>query len=1160
MSDPAFVHLRVHSAFSLAKGAIHLKDLAKRCRGLGMPAVAVTDLDNLFCALQAAKALTGEGIQPIHGAEISLAMPSTGAPKRPNGKAAHQIVPPRIVLLAQSQAGWARLSALVSAGYLDADPARAPELAFDRLLQGSDGLICLTGGIDGPIGQALQAGDEAEAEKRLAALKESFGDRLYVEVTRLGRQEEAAIEEPMIALADRLDVPLVATNDAYFLTPDRHDATQALWCIATGTYLSQTDKPLVSPEQYLASAQEMAERFSDLPDALANSVAIARRCAFAIDGHPPILPPFATGDGRNEVEELRHQSRMGLEQRLDQSVFPRAKSDAEREELSRQYTERLEYELGIIEGMGFPGYFLIVADFIQYAKANGIPVGPGRGSGAASVVAWSLTITDLDPIALDLLFERFLNPERVSMPAFDVDFCQDRRDEVISYVQRKYGYDRVAQIITFGKLQARAVLRDVGRVMQMPYGQVDRLCKLVPNNPANPISLADALQQDRELRNERDKEEQTQELFRIALQLEGLYRNASTHAAGVVIGDRPLVEWVPLYRDPRSDMPVTQFNMKDVETAGLVKFDFLGLKTLTVLQETLKLLREQGIEVDLTTLPLDDAKTYAMMGKGDTVGVFQLESGGMRDVLRQLKPNRFEDIIALVSLYRPGPMDNIPRYIATKEGKEEPDYMHPLLQPILEETFGIMIYQEQVMSAAQVLAGYSLGGADLLRRAMGKKIKEAMDAERAKFVDGAKDNGVDAGQASHIFDQIAKFAGYGFNKAHAAAYALIAYQTAWLKANHPVAFLAASMTLDLHNTDKLGIFKAEAQRLKIKVLPPSVNASRVTFSVERQDGEAVIRYALAAIKGVGEGAVQPIVDAREEGGAYKDIADFARRLDASALNKRILETLVRAGSLDDLEPNRRRCFDGVEPILRTAQAVAAEKDSEQVSLFGGPGNQAAEVPPPRLPDVPDWAFTERLAEEFSAVGFFLSAHPLDERASELAGLEVTPLSKVLAGLALYPKLAVTVLAVQERISGKGSRFAFVQASDPTGTVEMSLFSETLAEARPLLVAGANLYVSAEVQLQETGEVRVQARRVESLDAVLAGRLETLEIRLRDGAAVEWLSERLKAGGVGRTEILLAVPAKTGEEAVFKLPRRFTVSGELHAALMARDDLDVVAGC
>src|SRR5579872_1440290 len=798
MAHADFIHLRVHSAYSLSAGAIKVKELVALARTHRMPAVAMTDSGNLFGALEFSLAAREGGIQPIIGCVLCI----NGGDREARG---HRPEPEPVLLLVQNEIGYRNLLALVSRSFLDTVSGETPQIDIGDFAGLSDGLLLLTGGVEGPIGQRLLEGQGDAAEALLRHLKALFPDRLYIELMRHAMTLEDRIEPALIELAYRHDLPLIATNDVYFADADFYAAHDALRCVAQGRVVKDPHRPRLTVHHHFRSPQEMRLLFADLPEACDNTLVVARRCAFMPEPRKPILPPFASAAGRDEAAELREAAGAGLARRLESRE---GMSEAE----TVLYRERLDFELSMIIKMGFAGYFLIVAEFIQWAKSQGIPVGPGRGSGAGSMVAWALTITDLDPIRFGLLFERFLNPERVSMPDFDVDFCQDRRDEVIHHVQQKYGRDRVAQIITFGKLQARAVLRDVGRVLEMPYGQVDRLCKMVPNNPASPIGLEQAIEREPQLQAARDSDETVKRLFEIALKLEGLYRHASTHAAGVVIGDRPLQELVPLYRDPRSDMPVTQFNMKFVEMAGLVKFDFLGLKTLTVLARAVVLLKKRGITLDLSAIPLDDQASFDLLTRGDTVGVFQVEGQGMRDVLKKMRPSRFEDIIALVALYRPGPMDDIPKYLRAKHGEEKPDYLHPSLEPILAESYGVMVYQEQVMQIAQVLSGFSLGAADLLRRAMGKKIKSEMEAQRRNFVEGAKARGVPVAQAQMIFEKVEKFAGYGFNKCHSAPYALIAYQTAYMKANYPVEFLAASMTLDLGNTDKLNVFRGECNR------------------------------------------------------------------------------------------------------------------------------------------------------------------------------------------------------------------------------------------------------------------------------------------------------------------------------------------------------------
>ena len=837
------------------------------------------------------------------------------------------------------------------------------------------------------------------------------------------------------------------------------------------------------------------------------------------------IEPFAILLARSGLEELRALGRL-----------------ADGIELAR-YEERLVYELDMIVKMGFAGYFLIVADFIQWAKDNDVPVGPGRGSGAGSLVAWSLKITDLDPLRWGLLFERFLNPERVSMPDFDIDFCQDKRDRVIRYVRNEYGHDRVAAIITFGKLQARAVLRDVGRVLGMPYGQVDRICKLVPNNPANPVTLAKALETEQLLKEQYSADEEIKRLIDLALQLEGLYRNASTLAAGVVIGDRPLDKLVPLYRDTdnKDSLPATQFNMKWVETAGLVKFDFLGLKTLTVIEKACDLIGRDKINV--AKLPLDDRKSFELLARGDGSGVFQLEGNGMREVLRKLKPDRFEDIIAVVALYRPGPMENIPSYIKRKHGEEEPDYLHPLLEGILKETYGIMIYQEQVMQAAQVLSGYTLGGADLLRRAMGKKIKEEMDAQRASFIAGAEKNGVAKDKAASIFDQVDKFAGYGFNKSHAAAYALVCYQTAYLKANHPVEFFAATMTLDMGNVEKLNGYRRDLDRIGVELLPPDVNRSSAEFAVEQgADGKKAIRYALAAVKGVGREAMNRLTEERQENGLYKDLFDFAERLDQRVINKRLVESLVRAGAFDSLNKNRAQTFGAVEALTRHSQATHESRGSDQNSLFGDDTAQRR----PQLPKVPDWAPMERLQQEFGAIGFYLSSHPLAAYERSLQRLGVCRAADLPAMIARGApgriRLAGTVIDRMERTSAKGNRFAFVQCSDQSGAFELMVFSELLGSKRNLLEAGQAVLISADGRL-DGEQVKLTAQTVEKLDDAVANAAAGLRIMISDPVALEALRKALD-GKRGRGRVTLIVPMADDSEAEVTLPGTYSIAGGL----------------
>ena len=1134
MADVGFVHLRVHSAFSLLEGALPIAKLIKLAQADAQPALAITDTGNLFGALEFSEKASGSGIQPIIGCQLAVDWGDDAAHRKPGDAY------PEIVLLSCDDEGFAHLVELVSHSFIDTETGVRPHVPASLLASHAGGLIALTGGVEGPVGRAILAGQEEVALSRFLRMKEMFGDRLYMELQRHGTTEERQCEGLFVDLAYKHDVPLVATNEPFFPTADDYEAHDALICIAEGRVVIEDDRRHLSPEHYFKSRQEMIELFSDLPEATENTVEIARRCHVKVPKRPPLLPRFAGADAdpeeaeKAEAAELARQAREGLERRLEaHGLAP----GAER----KVYDERLDFELNIITNMKFPGYFLIVADFIKWAKSQGIPVGPGRGSGAGSLVAWSLTVTDLDPIRFNLLFERFLNPERVSMPDFDIDFCQDRREEVIRYVQEKYGRGQVAQIITFGTLQARVVLRDVGRVLQMPYGQVDRLCKLVPQNPANPVTLKQAIEEEPRLKQAAEEEAIVDKLLTIGQKLEGLYRHASTHAAGVVIGDRPLEQLVPLYRDPRSDMPVTQFNMKWVEKTGLIKFDFLGLKTLTVLQTAVDLVARRDIKVDLSTIPLEDPPTYKLLTAGETVGVFQLESAGMRRAIAGMRPDRFEDIIALVALYRPGPMDNIPTYNRRKHGEEEPDFMHPKLEPILKETHGIIIYQEQVMQLAQILAGYSLGDADLLRRAMGKKIAAEMEIQRSRFVDGAKAHGVDAGQAKTIFDLVAKFANYGFNKSHAAAYALVAYQTAWMKANHPVEFLAALMTLDMGNTDKLSDFRREAQRMGINVVPPDINRSCAYFDV--QDGEII--YSLAAIKGVGGHVVEHIEEVRKDG-PFRDIGDFARRISPRQMNKRTLESLIAAGSFDRLEKDRAKLVAGIDRIMGEAQRSEENATLGQGDIFG-----MGEPEPLRLAAVEPWMPEEQLAREHAAVGFYLSAHPLDEYRGVMDRMRVQMWASFEASVkrgANAGRLAGTITSKQERKTRTGNRMGIVRVSDPTGQYEAVLFSEGLAQFRDLLEVGRSVVLIVAAELKEEG-VGVRIQSVEPLEVVANRIHKSLKIFLRDGTPVSSLKRHLSHRGDSDISVVCLLDDGAREVEV-QLPGRYQVSPQVASALKA----------
>ena len=1115
--DPEFIHLRVRSSYSLLEGALPVGRIAELALRHRLPAVGLTDTNNLFGALEFSETMAGAGIQPIVGCALAVdfADGETGG----RGPAPRY---PALALLAGSAAGYANLMRLSSSAFLVDRGGGPPRVGTGELGSFADGLIVLTGGGSGPIDRAIAAGQRDLARSRLEWLRSVFADRLYVEIQRHGLAGEAECEREILRLAYGHDLPIVATNDVFFATGADHAAHDALICIAEGEVVANEDRRRLSPNQHFRPPSEMAALFSDLPEALSTSVEIARRCVARPELRAPILPRFPSADGgaaADEAGELERQAREGLEARLAAHGPAPGFTPAD-------YRARLDHELAIINDMAYPGYFLIVSEIIKWSKAEGIPVGPGRGSGAASVVAWALTITDLDPLRFNLVFERFLNPHRVSMPDFDIDFCPVRRDEVIGHIRDTYGHDRVAQIITFGKLQARAVLRDVGRVLQMPYGQVDRLCKLVPNNPADPVTLADAIASEPRLGEERDSDETVARLLEIGQALEGLYRHASTHAAGVVIGDRPLIDLVPLYRDPRTEMPVTQFNMKWVEQAGLVKFDILGLKTLTVIETCVRIVREAGTAIDISRIPLDDRRTFALLGRGETAGVFQFESAGMRDLLVRAEPSNFEDLIALVALFRPGPMENIPKYLASKHGAEQPERLHELIEPVVADTYGVIIYQEQVLQIAQRLAGFSLGEADLLRRAMGKKIKSEMDGQRARFIDGAAANGVDRARAEYIFHLVDKFAGYGFNKAHSAAYALVAYQTAYLKANHPLEFLAAVMTHDIGNTDKLAQLRGEAERIGAAILPPSVNRSERDFSVEG----GAIRYAMAALRNVGRPAVDHIIAAREQGGDFVSIADFASRIDPQFVNRRALESLARAGAFDCLEDNRAAVVGAIDAIVGEAQRAHAARLDGQVDMFAAAGGRSTVQI--KLPAVPPWDAMTRLNAEFEAVGSYLSGHPLDGFEAALAAAGASRWRDFETAVRerghRAARLAGTVTARRDRRGRAGNHYAFVSFSDPSGQFEAVVFSDVLGEAGPALDVGRAVMMRVEADV-EGDRVRLRVQDARPLDATLVADRTRLRILIRDDAPLAALAARLSPGdGADQVSIVLLDPASARE--------------------------------
>ena len=1112
--SPGFVHLRLHTEYSLVDGIVRVPRLMQSVAAAGMPAVALTDHGNLFAMVKFHREAEKQGVKPLIGADLWI----DGGSERAE--------PTLLTLLAKDLPGFRNLTRLVSRCYLEGQGRGRPLLAREWLDPAATaGLVALSGGAQGDIGRALLAGRHDEARALLEAWQSLFGDRYYLEVQRVGRANEEAHIAGVLALVAERPAALVATNDVRFLTRDEFEAHEARVCIHGGHRLDDPGRPRpYTTEQYLKSPEEMAALFGDLPEALENSVEIARRCSLPLAQGGIFLPAFAVPDGTDAPAYLRRLAIEGLARRVG---APAAEAGP--------YRERLERELGVICGMGFEGYFLVVADFIRWARECEIPVGPGRGSGAGSLVAWVLGITDLDPIRHELLFERFLNPERVSMPDFDIDFCMSRRDQVIEYVSDRYGRDRVSQIITFGSLAAKAVVRDVGRVLGLPYGFVDGVAKLIPFELG--ITLEAALEKEPELKRRYEAEDEVRDLIELAKRLEGLARNAGTHAGGVVVAPSPLTDFTALYCEAGSRNVVTQFDMKDVDAIGLVKFDFLGLRTLTIIDWALRLINAKRLAageapLDLARLPLDDAETFRLLKSGRTTAIFQLESRGMTDLVRKLQPDRFDDVVAVLALFRPGPLQSgmVDDFIARKNGRAAGtiDYLHPSLAEILKPTYGVILYQEQVMQIAQTLSGYTLGGADLLRRAMGKKKPEEMARQRSTFVDGAVARGVTAGRAGYIFDLIEKFAGYGFNKSHSVAYALLAYQTAWLKAHHPEAFMAAVLSCDMEHTDKVVSFIDECSGLGIEVEPPDVNASSFAFTVA---GPGTIRYGLGAIKGVGEGAVEAIVGERERSGEFRDLVDLCRRVDLRLAGKRTLEAMLKAGCFDRFGRTRAALAAVLPAAIQLGEQRTRAHAAGQDDLFGGLAGPAAadERSTIEIPALPEWSERERLAGERETLGLFLTGHPIAEHEQELR--QVAPARIADLGgprPAGEPRFGggknVTVAGLVLEMRRRGSRMTLV-LDDRSARIEVSLFDDVWQQHRAIIVRDAILVVEGQLRYDEfIDDWRINAKKLTTLDDLREREARRLVIRLASGAGdgrlIGRLEDILRTGRGGRCAVSL----------------------------------------
>jgi DNA polymerase-3 subunit alpha len=1185
MSYAPFVPLRVFSSYTMLDGAVDPKAIAKTAAERGFPAIAITDRNGLYGSVAFAKACKDVGVQPVIGTMLAVARPEREGASTPGFGAASPTID-WLALYAQDSTGYDNICHLVSRAHLDRPLEFAPHVVLADLVGHTEGLLCLTACGEGALTRLLADGQQTAAETYVARLEELFPDRLYIELARRGDKAEEAAEDALVEMAYARNLPLVATNPACFAERGFYQAHDAMLCIASSTHVDSPDRPRSSQEWWIKPAPVMEHLFQDIPEAIANTLVVAQRCAVMPPKRKPILPSLA-GDQEGEARACAADSRTGLVERMkpyyaeachaelatvltmgpdaepDETQFPALAEAGVLGEVI-EYRKRLEFEIAIINRMGFGGYFLIVADFIKWAKEHGIPVGPGRGSGAGSLVAWALTITDLDPIKLGLLFERFLNPERVSMPDFDIDFCETRRGEVIRYVQQKYGEDHVAQIITFGKLKARAVLRDTGRILQMSYGQTDRLCKMVPNHPTDPWPLPRALNGVAELKREYDRDAEVKRLIDLAMQLEGLPRNSSTHAAGVVIGDRPLAQLVPLYRDPRSDMPVTQFDMKHVEDAGLVKFDFLGLKTLSVLRKAVDLLGKRGISIDLSALPWDDADVYKLLQSGDTVGVFQLESEGMRRTLAAVKPTNFGDIIALVSLYRPGPMDNIPLFGRRKNGLESIEYPHEKLAGILSETYGIFVYQEQVMQAAQILAGYSLGDADLLRRAMGKKVQAEMDAQRQRFVDGCKTvSDIPAGKANELFDLIDKFAGYGFNKSHAAAYALLAYQTAWMKTHYPHEFYAGSMCFDMHQSEKLNVFVDDMRRNGVALHGPDINMSEAEFTVERTHEGYAVRYALAGLRNVGEKAMDAIVAEREANGKFDSLDDLFRRLPPGSMNRRGLEALAAAGALDCLEPNRAKVTANAELLMAVADEAARSRTSGQGGLFGGDDHAEQAT---RLTDTKPWSRADQMAAERENFGFYFAAHPVEEYRAVASANGARTYGSLMANGGgdtagrSGAVMAALVENVQKRKTKRGKDFVMADFSDSSGLFTASCFEEALVDSFVQWAReGTCVLLNVELDKPNPDEPpRVTVRGARELASVTSAARMVLKLDVTKPDAITELAMLLPRAPDGKGEVLARLKTGGNREPLVRLGSDFKLDSDLIERLIPIEGLANVA--
>ncbi len=1146
-----FIHLNAHSTYSLLDGMMPIKKLAAWAHDNNMPALGVTDTNNMFGAIDMSFAFKAAGIQPIFGTQLGVRRPDQEGFLKDAG---------RLTFHVQNEEGWRNICVLISKAYIDKDPAELANISLDMLKAHAGGLICTTGGAQiSPLTGLIEGEQFDKAESFLKDLHGIFDDRLYVELQRHGLAREELMERHLSEWAYKHGIPLVATNDSRFFKEEHVDPYEVMLSIGSGSVMSDPERPRTTPHHRMKSAEEMCKLFEDVPEATQQTSVIAQRCAYWMPVGTYYMPAWPRKDDDPSVEDImREESEKGFRFRMDEYVLPELETQEEKDEAEKFYRERLEFEIKTINHMGYPGYFLITSDFIRWSKANDIPVGPGRGSGAGSLVAYCLDITDVDPIRWDLYFERFLNPERVSLPDFDVDFCPEGREDVISYVRDKYGAENVSQIITFGTLKARACIRDVGRVLEMGFGTVSGIAGFIPEGPAS-IPIDQALLEEEKLRDLYDTDEDVKLLLDMAMDLEGAYRHASTHAAGIHIADRPIHAIAPLFKDPRAEMQVTAFDWGKAEEAGLVKFDFLGLKTLSVVNYAIKdIKRIHNVDIDPLKIPFDDDPTFKLLQDGYTTGVFQVESRGMTEYLKKIYPDKFQYLSDIIALYRPGPLASgmVEDFIECRHGRQEAVYPHPALEPVLKETFGVPVYQEQIMKMAQVMAGYTLGGADMLRRAMGKKKPEEMAKQKAIFLKGCKDvHNVDEKHASEIFALMEGFAAYGFNKAHTIAYALVSWQTAYLKANYPLEFMAASMTLDRGNSEKILKFKAELQRMDVTLQPPCVNHSEVFFTVAAQAGakdsngkehkNGAIRFALGAIKGVGDEAMSALVEERNANGPYLDIYDFVERQDPGFCNRRIVEALAKSGAFDEIHPNRAEVVANVSVLLGLMQSTFEQKNSDQIGLFGL-GGEEEEAPTLSRPDLTfanQWDKFEKLKQELSSLGFYLSSHPLEAYADVLRDVdglvEINTLEDRATEGGVIVKVAGVIAAKRIRKTKTGKRMAILHLSDRSGQDEIAVFPESYEAYADLIDASVPLLAHLSVSLDED-RLRVSVERLENLEDVAQGPSE-IELVLRDVDAAKVLKEYMEPLTSGRTKPLLKVQIPGRGQVHLKLKKGLKVT-------------------